>query len=69
MKQVTIQDSYGNTIFAGTRSELAGGIFGSLALFFLIVYSLIRTNKLRIKNAKAAAIKKEEKNWTMPWSI
>ncbi len=61
MKQVTIQDSYGNTIYRGTRGDLAGIISVFVVFFFLIVYSLIRTNKLRIKNAKVAAVKKEEK--------
>ena len=58
---VLLRDGNGNVIFAGTRAELAGGIAGSVTFFGLVVFALIRTYKLRIKNAKIAAIKKEEK--------
>ena len=58
---VLLRDGNGNVIFAGTRAELAGGIAGSVTFFGLVVFALIRTNKLRIKNAKIAALKKEEK--------
>ena len=61
MKEVILRDASGNTIFAGTRGELAGTIFGSVAFFAAVVFVLVRTSKIRIKNAKIAAIKKEEK--------
>ena len=58
---VLLRDGNGNVIFAGSRAETAGGIVGIVFIFFLFVFGLIRTNKLRIKNAKIAALKKEEK--------
>ena len=58
---VLLRDANGNVIFAGSRAETAGGIVGIVFIFFLFVFGLIRTNKLRIKNLKIAAIKKEEK--------
>tara|TARA_B100000242_G_scaffold280663_1_gene240220 strand:+ start:69 stop:932 length:864 start_codon:yes stop_codon:yes gene_type:complete len=61
MNQVILRDASGNTIFAGTRAELAGGIAGSVFTFVAVVFVLVRSNKIRIKNAKIAAIKKEEK--------
>ena len=58
---VLLRDGNGNVIFAGTRGELAGGIAGSVFTFVAVVFVLVRSNKIRIKNAKIAAIKKEEK--------
>ena len=61
MNKVIIRDASGNTIFVGTRGELAGTIVGSVTFFVLVIFALVRTSKIRIKNAKIAAIKKEEK--------
>ena len=61
MKNIILRDTSGNIIYVGTRGELAGTIFVSVALFAAVVFVLVRTSKIRIKNAKIAAIKKEEK--------
>ncbi len=61
MNQVILRDASGNPIFVGTRAELAGGIAGSVFTFVAVVFVLVRSNKIRIKNAKISALKKEEK--------
>ena len=57
MKQIILRDASGNTIFAGTRGELAGGIVGSVFTFIAVVFVLVRSYKISIKNQKAAALK------------